>query len=156
VELGFAPGVLGMIFAVGGVSSLLGALLARRVTTRLGAGPTMILGLCLTGLGILFVPLAPGATAVGALLLIMQQLVEDGAPTVYDITEVSLRQALAPNRLQGRVNASVRMASLAAMLLGSVTAGVLGETIGLRATLVVAAINPLIGALWLATSPVRT
>src|SRR5262249_44937253 len=78
-ELGFAPGVLGMIFAVGGVSSLLGALLARRVTTRLGAGPTMILGLCLTGLGILFVPLAPGATAVGALLLIMQQLVEDGA-----------------------------------------------------------------------------
>jgi len=37
-----------------------------------------------------------------------------------------------------------------------VTAGVLGETIRLRATLVVAAINPLIGALWLATSPVRT
>ncbi|HVN84834.1 MAG TPA: MFS transporter [Candidatus Binatia bacterium] len=155
-ELGFAPGVLGMIFAVGGVSSLVGASAAQRATQRFGVGSTMITGLLCTGLGILLVPLAPGATALGAALLIAQQLVEDGAATIYDLTEVSVRQSLAPSRMLGRVNASLRMASLAAMLLGSLVGGVLGETIGLRATLVVAALSPLVAAVWLAGSPVRS
>jgi MFS family permease len=154
-ELGFAPGVLGMIFAVGGVSSLLGALVGRRATIRWGIGPTLIGGLGLTGLGILFAPLAPGATLVGALLLIAQQLVEDGAATVYDIIEVSLRQVLAPPAMLGRINASMRMAGLVAMLLGALVGGVLGESIGLRMTLVVAATSPFIAAVWLACSPVR-
>jgi Na+/melibiose symporter-like transporter len=58
--LGFEPGILTMFWAVGGISSLLGATLATSVTRRLGVGPTMIAGLVLSGCGMLLIPLAQG------------------------------------------------------------------------------------------------
>ncbi|HEU4759437.1 MAG TPA: MFS transporter [Dehalococcoidia bacterium] len=154
-DLGFHPGILGMIFAVGGVSSLLGSLVAGRSARRLGTGTTMVGGVLLMGLSMLFVPLAQGATVLAAALLLAQQLMGDGAFTVYEINQVSLRQAITADRLLGRVNASIRFAGLAAMLVGALVGGLLGETIGLRATLVVGAGGLCLGALWLALSPVR-
>ncbi len=154
-DLGFDPGVLGMIFAAGGVSSLLGALVAGRAARRLGAGPAMVAGVLLMGLSMLFVPVARGATVVAAMLLLAQQLVGDGAFTVYEIQQVSLRQAVTADRLLGRVNASIRFAGLGAMLVGALIGGLLGETIGLRATLVVGAGGMCLGSLWLVFSPVR-
>ncbi len=68
---------------------------------------------------------------------------------------MSLRQAITPERVLGRVNANLRMIELGAMLAGSLVAGLLGEVIGLRLTLVVGASAGLFGALWLAASPVR-
>ena len=145
-----------MIFAVAGVSSLLGALMAGRTARRLGTGPAMVLGVLLMGLSMLFVPLAHGATIVAAALLLAQQLMGDGAFTVYEINQVSMRQAITAERLLGRVNASIRFAGLGAMLVGALVGGLLGETIGLRATLVVGAGGMSLGALWLLLSPVRS
>ncbi len=68
---------------------------------------------------------------------------------------MSLRQGIAPERLLGRVNASVRFVAQGAMLLGSLTGGLLGDALGLRATLVVGAGGGLAAAIWLALSPVR-
>jgi MFS family permease len=154
-ELGFQPGVLGLIFAVGGVSSLLGALLAGPVIRRFGIGPAMLLGLILFGVARLFVPLAQDATLVAAALLVTQQLVGDGVITIYLISQVSLRQAITPDRLLGRVNASIQFADLGAMVVGTFLGGLLGEAIGLRPTLVVAACGTFLAALWLAVSPLR-
>jgi MFS family permease len=154
-ELGFRPGVLGMIFGVGGVTSLLGALFAGRIAGRIGIGPAMILGVVFTGLGALFLPFAPGATLVGALCLIANQIVTDPAATVYEINQTSLRQAMTPPHLLGRVNASLRFAGLGAMLLGGLAGGVLGETIGVRPALFLAASGITLAALWLLASPLR-
>ncbi|MBI2886220.1 MAG: MFS transporter [Chloroflexi bacterium] len=153
-ELGFETGVLGMIFAVGGVSSLAGALVAERATRRLGVGGAMVLGLALTGLAVLLLPLAPGATAVGAALLVGQQLLGDGAYTLYSISQVTLRQSVTPPPLLGRVNGSIRVLGLGAMLLGALAGGLLAEAAGLRWTLVAAAGGVLLAALGLALSPV--
>src|SRR5437870_10569132 len=57
--LNFQPGVLGMIYAVGGVSSLVGAVFASRAALRLGIGPSMVAGLAFIGASMLLVPLAP-------------------------------------------------------------------------------------------------
>ena len=116
----------------------------------------MILCLLLSGLGALLIPLAGGATVVAALLLIAQQLTTDGAFTVYEINQMSLRQVIAPDRLLGRVNASIRFVGIVTMLLGTLLGGWLGERIGLRATLVVGACGIPLAALWLVLSPVRT
>ena len=155
-ELGFAPGILGMIFAVGGISSLVGAVVTMPATRRLGVGPAMVVGLILSTLSSFFIPLAQGATLLAAVFLIAQQLMGDGGFIVYEINQVSLRQALAPERLLGRVNASMRFVAQGALLLGSLTGGLLGELIGLRTTLVMGACGALIAALWLALSPVRS
>ncbi len=154
--LGFEPGILGMIWAVGGISSFLGAVAAARTTRRFGIGPAMVVGLLLMGISQLFIPLAEGATLVAALLLIAQQLTGDGAFTIYEINQVSLSQSVAPERLLGRVNASMQFIGLGATFAGSLLGGVLGETIGVRTTLVLGACGTLLAALWLVLSPVRT
>jgi MFS family permease len=154
-DLGFSPGVQGLIYAVGGLTSLAGATVAGRVTARLGTGRTMILCLAVSGLGTLCLPLAHGAGPAAVLLLIANQLITDPAWTIYEVTEVSLRQSVAPKRLLGRVNASIRFAGLAATLTGAAVAGILGGMIGARPTMLLGIGATLLAALWLLRSPVR-
>jgi MFS family permease len=132
--VGFNPGVLGLIFAVGGVSSFLGAMIAGRLT-RFGVGTVMVAALFLAALGEAFIPLATAANAIGIVYLVLQQLIGDAAFTIYDINEVSLRQAIAPAHMLGRVNACVRVTEFGSLLVGTVLAGLTGEAIGPRNTL---------------------
>ena len=150
--LGFEPGFLGMIFAVGSVSSFLAAGLARRADTSLGSGRTMLLGYGLLAVGSVLIPLAPGATLVGAILLVGHQLIGDGGDTLFEISQTSLRQRIVPNDLLGRVTGSMRFGGSASMLVGALTAGALGERLGPRALFWVAALSVIAGALWLLRS----
>jgi MFS family permease len=138
-DLGIATGPQGMIYAVGGVSSFLGAILAGRIARRLGIGRTLVSGLALGGVGLVLVPMAHGGGVGAVALLVSQQIVSDGALTAYQIHALSLRQALAPARLAGRIHSGFRFANLAAMLLGTLTAGALAGWIGMRATLALGA-----------------
>ena len=153
--LDFQPGVLGMIYAVGGVSSLVGALFAARAASRLGIGPAMISGLAVIGASMLLVPLAPEGAVLAGAFLVAQQL-GDGGFVIYSINEVTLRQTIAPDRLLGRVNAAFEICAHGVLLLGILAGGALGETLGLRGTLAIGAGAMLLAALCLAASPVRT
>ncbi len=153
-ELGFSPSVLGLVFAVGAVSSLVGAIVVERVTSRLGAGLTMVLGVAGLGLSVLLIPLAPGAGLLGLGLLVMHQL-GDGWFFLFEVNHTSLRQRIIADSLQGRVNGFLRVTESGAMLAGAAVGGLLGEWIGLRLTLVVAALVAMSAAALLAASPVR-
>jgi MFS family permease len=153
-EVGFSPGVLGMIFAVGGLTSLAGAALAGRSSSFGGLGPALVLSSFLMSTGTLFMPLAASVSVVGVACLVMNQLISDPAWTFYDINSVSLRQAITPNRLLGRMNASIRFVEFGAMLAGTALGGVLGEVIGLRETLFLSAGGGFVAAAWLLFSPV--
>jgi MFS family permease len=153
--LGFEPGVLGVIFGLGGLSSLAGAILAGSFARRWGAGPAMIAGLAMMGVSMLFIPIAQGATLVAAGLLIAQQISGDGMFMVFDINATSLRQSIAPEHMLGRVNAFNRMLDLGFTLLGILIGGAIGQTIGLRAALYTGAASMLAAAIWLLLSPVR-
>lgn len=152
-NLGFEPGVLGMIFAVGGVSSLLAAALTPRLTARLGETRAMAVGLALTALGSLLVVLAPGATILGVAFLVGQQLVGDSGATLFLVNNKSLVQAAAPDRLLGRVTATVRFGTVVTMLAGSLAGGLLGELLGVRAAYALSPLVTLTAAIWLARLP---
>ena len=154
-ELGFGPGVLGMIFAVGGVTSLFGALAAGPVTRRAGIGPTLIVGHLVTGLGSLFLIAAGDTSALAVVLLVANQCVTDPAATVADITSTSLRQSVAPARVIGRVNAGIRFISLLMTLVFTLLAGLLAGAIGLRGVMAFGVALNFLPALWLVLSPVR-
>src|SRR5262249_53171865 len=81
-ELGFETGPLAMIFAVGGVSSLLGSVLVRPVTRALGVGPAMIAGLLVAGGLLMPLTAAHGHGVFGAVCLLVQQL-GDGAVSIF-------------------------------------------------------------------------
>ncbi len=153
-EVGFGPGVLGLIFAVGGVTSLGGSFLAGRAHLFGGVGPAMVLAALLRAVGTLFMPLASSVSVLGAGLLVANQCVTDPAGSFYDINDVSLRQAVTPHEVQGRMFASCRFIEFGAMLLGTAVGGVLGEPIGLRETLFAATALMGVSAVWLAFSPV--
>ena len=148
-ELGFEAGPLAMIFAVGGVSSLVGSVLVGPVTRALGVGPAMIAGLLVAGLLLLPLVLAQRHSASAAVCLIVQQL-GDGAMLVFLINEVSLRQTIVAPGLMGRVNSSVGFLRSIARLSGVLVAGVAGEIIGLRATLGLGGAVVTLGAIFLA------
>jgi MFS family permease len=154
-ELGFKPAHLGMIFGIGGLSSLIGAVTVTRIGRWLGAGRTMVLGILMASLGCLPVPLAPAASLAGVACLVLNQLVTDPGCIWFEITQSSLRQAIVPDRLLGRVNASMRFAGLLASLAGVAMAGALGEVIGLRSTLLLGVAGVVLAAVMLALSPVH-
>jgi MFS family permease len=155
-ELGLDAAAIGIVAAVGGVSSLFAALLTERATKRFGVGAVVIGGVLIGILGFFFVPLAPAASPLVAMLfLIGQQLVTDPAMTAYDITDTSLRQAIVHDRQLGRVKATVTVAVLLAQLVATLGAGFIALEIGLRAVLVIGPAVGLLGVVALWFSPVR-
>lgn len=155
--LGLSPALVGIVAGVGGASSFIGAVVAARSTRRWGIGQVAIAAMLLSALGNLFIPLAPaGLPLIAVACLVAQQLIADSAVTVYDVTEVSVRQALVADRELGRVAATFSVLAVAAQLVATVGAGLLAEVIGLRAVAFLAPIGGLLGAAILWWSPVRT
>lgn len=148
------PGPIGIVFGVGGLASLGGALATRSVARRLGSGGAMLGGLLVYRLGAFLVALATGPASLILLLLAGQQAT-DGAYTVFHITRLSLIQRLVPDQLLGRVSATFHVLERGAMLAGLFTGGLLGNWLGPRATLFVGAIGALSGVAILYRSPVR-
>ncbi len=146
-ELGFAPGVLGMLFALGAVSSLGSALASERVPERLAGGPAMVAGLAISSLGSLLLALAPGPTLWGVAAIAAQQIVGDGGHVLYEVHQRSLRQKITPAHLLGRVSGALRLLNSVAMLGGTALGGWLGSAFGLRATLIAGAGGAALAAL---------
>lgn len=152
--LGLPPAGIGAILAVAGPSGLLGALVVAPATRRLGVGRTLLAGTVLFTAGDFALAFAGGSRlSTVALLVLAQALIGVGSP-LYNITAISLRQALTPDRLLGRVTASARLVSVGTLPLGALLGGALSERFGVRATLVVAAVGMLLPLVWLVRSPV--
>jgi hypothetical protein len=77
----------------------------------------------------------------------------DGLFVIWDVNEISLRQAITPDHVLGRVNAGFRVAGQGAMLAGALAGGILGELAGLRLTLVIASCGLLAAAFVVMLSP---
>jgi len=152
-EVGFDPGLLGVIFAVGGLTSIPGAILANR-TWFGGLGPSLIGSVLIRAAGMAFMPLAGSVSALSTGYLVANQVVTDPAWMYYEVNEVTLRQSVTPDRLQGRMNATMRGLEFAGMIAGTVLAGALGEYWGLREALFTAVGITASAALVLAFSPV--
>jgi predicted MFS family arabinose efflux permease len=120
----------------------------------IGVGPTIVASAFVGSVAALVVPLATRSTAVP--LLITFGLVGSFANVIYNVTQVSLRQAITPERLQGRMNATMRFMVWGTIPIGSLVGGALGDAIGLRATLWVGALGGLTAVLPVLFSGVRS
>ena len=154
-DLGFAPGVQGVIYAVGGLTSFGGAVVADSCRRRFGVGGAMMGGLMFGGLGVLVVAGAPHIALVAVAMLIAQQIISDPGWTVYEINATSARQALAPATVLGRVSAAERFGGMVATLVASIIAGVVADAVGARFVLALGAGCTFTGVAVIFFSPVR-
>jgi predicted MFS family arabinose efflux permease len=152
--LGLSPAVFGFIIAIGGVSGLAGNLMAERLTKRFGFGRTLIAAAIVAGIASFGIPLAHGPAGVAAAFLIATQTGDVSWP-VYTIAEVSLRQAVTPDRLLGRVNSAMQILFRGIVPVGAVVGGGAAQFIGIRSALFIGAAGLLLSTLWLVFSPVR-
>lgn len=152
--LGLSPGVIGLVISLGSVGSLVAAFTATRISGRFGIGPTTIGVMLISAPATLLFALAPaGNEAIP--VLVLAQLVIGFAVVVYNIVQVSYRQAICPPRLQGRMNSVMRFIVWGTIPLGALTGGALANAIGLRQTMVIGAIGGGLAVLWIVFSPQR-
>ncbi|MGY5125000.1 MFS transporter [Streptomyces nigrescens] len=151
--LGLAPGVVGLVLAASAVGGLTGALCAGRLAARLGQARIIWLSALATGPFAMLWPLS-GRGAGAALFAVGSGVVFFGA-VVYNVAQVSFRQALCPPRLLGRMNATLRFLMWGTLPLGALAGGALADAFGARTALVWCAAGFLVVPLPLLLSPLR-
>jgi hypothetical protein len=153
-ELHLGAGTIGVFFSIASVGGLVGALTATKIAARIGQGPAIWIPVAVAGPFQLLIPMAQR----GWLLWVaaFAYLVIWFCVSVNNITQVSFRQGLTPERLLGRMNATMRFLVWGSAPLGGLVGGVLGQLLGPRPTLWLAAIGGLIPFLPLFLSPLRT
>ncbi len=153
-ELELSAGLIGLVFSLGSAGSLVAAFSATRLSNRFGIGPTTIAAGFLWGPAMLPVAFAPAG--YGAIpFLVVAVFVGGFSIVVYNIVQVSYRQAICPPRLQGRMNSVMRFIVWGTIPIGALVGGALGTWIGLRATIAVGAIGGSLAILWIVFSPQR-
>lgn len=155
-ELDLPPAAVGLVFALGSLGFPVGAASAGWVSRRIGVGPAIVWGAGVSDAAFLLAPLAAGPPAPAVAVLALSRLVATIGGPITAINQLSLRQMITPDRLQGRVNGTMRVFGLGLVPLGALLGGALGDLIGVRPTLLVGALGLQIGFLILYRSPVRT
>ena len=136
--LRLSPVELGLVFALGSLTALIGAAATPLLARRWGSVRVVWLCVAATGPFTLLGPAAQPGALVGVLVLSMA--IGEFGQIVYAITNVSLRQRLCPASILGRVNATMRFLMMGLFPVGAVVGGLLAEFVGLRWTLWLAAV----------------
>jgi len=153
-ELDMSVVLIGVVLAIGNVGWLAGAVAASRLAAGLGVGRTLVGSTLLFGPSLLLVPAAPQSQP--APFLVAALLLATFGGIVFNVTGISFQQAVTPDRMLGRLNATRRFIVWGVIPLGSLTGGALASLIGLRPTLWVGTIAGSFCFLPLLLSPVRS
>lgn len=137
-ELKMSPALIGAAFSLGSVGGLVASLVAGPISRRFGVGRVIVTTVALGGPFEFAVGLgSAGADALNLLLIAAAGFVMGGSGTIYNINQVSLRQAITPEAMSGRMNATMRWFVWGTMPIGSIIGGIIGETLGVRAAILI-------------------
>ncbi|HYM49728.1 MAG TPA: MFS transporter [Candidatus Limnocylindrales bacterium] len=150
--LDLKPGQVGLIFGVGAIGFLVGALIASTAAARLGLGVTLAVAIGIGAVANLAIPLALYGPPV--MVLTVLTFVAFLTQPVYNINQVSLRQAMTPDRVQGRMNATMRTIVWGTIPIGSFLGGTLGSTVGIVQTILIGGAVGTLAILWVVLGPV--
>ncbi|TQM82975.1 putative MFS family arabinose efflux permease [Saccharothrix saharensis] len=153
-ELGFDAFLFGVTFAAGGLGGLLGASLSGPAGRRFGVGPVIVAARWLTPVGYALVPLATSGTG-GFVLLCAAQFVFYLSATLDGPVEMGYRQSITPDRLLGRMNATMRSVNRGMIVFGALLGGALADRLGSRTALWLAVAGLVGQAAWISTTAVR-
>lgn len=151
-SLALSPTSIGLVFAAGSIGAIVGAVTSSRITSSIGLGKTIIVSNILSGLPLVLMIFAyPG----NALIILMPLMFANGILMVlYNVNQISLRQSITPERLQGKMNATMRFLVWGVFPIGGIMGGLLGDVLGLRTILLISGVGTTLSFLWVYLSPV--
>jgi predicted MFS family arabinose efflux permease len=153
-DLHLSPFLLGVVVSAGGVGSLVGSFFASRVIARLGFGRALIWAAAGASILGVLTPLAGGPLPLATLMVFLPQLIGDGLQTIEGVAELSLIQGVIPDRILGRVNATLEVFSHGiAYPLGALLAAALAGWIGVRGVIAIGWAGMAVSILLLVFSP---
>jgi MFS family permease len=153
-DLGLSPGEIGIVFGLGNIGSIVGAVIASRFTRLIGLGPAIVLSMFLGTPGLLLIAIAPQAFPVP--FLVASGLLFGLSAVIYNINQVSFRQAITPAAMQGRMNATMRFVVFGTIPLGQILGGIIATTIGVHEAIWIGAAGSGLAVVPLLITPVRT
>lgn len=152
---------LGLALAASGVGGVVGALLATRIGLRWGVGWTVIAGTAVMSVAWTLIALVPtghgaGAQWISLAVIAVGQALFGLALGAENANEMGYRQAVTPDALQGRMNATMRSVNRAALVIGAPVGGLLADAIGFRPTILIGVAGLLVSLVIMAASPFRS
>jgi MFS family permease len=155
-ELGLNVTLVGTVFGLGALGVLLGALVSPRLSKKIGVGPAIVVSMFVGGPATILIALMPPNAPVAAALLFCSVFLTGLSAVVYNVNQVSFRQAITPLDMQGRMNATMRFVVWGTLPIGSLLGGVLASFLPVRTTILVGAAVASAAFLWVLLSPVRS
>jgi MFS family permease len=151
--LELTPAQMGVIFSLGAVGGLVGAIATPRIVKRFGEARTVPISAIGFSLAPVLLPVATLVPQIAFPFLVVQFFIMSFTVLLYNITQVTFRQRITPPRLLGRMNASIRFCVWGVMPIGALVAGALGTWIGVVPTLWIAAGLELLAGLFVIIGP---
>ena len=147
------PAETGLLIAVASLGGVAGGALSGRLSRRIGSARLIWFSMLVLSLPQLLVPLAEPGWRVAAFVVGLAGFWFSAV--VYNVAQVSYRQAICPPRLLGRMNAAVRWVVWGTLPLGGLLGGALGTAVGVRTTLWIAFAGSWLAGWWVFFSPLR-
>ena len=151
--LGLSPATLGFVFSVGAIGGLLGAIATPWFTRWLGEGTSISVSALGSAVAAASLPLSAVFPQFAIPILIVGEFIFTFLVLVYNITQVTMRQRLTPQRLLGRMNASIRFIVWGVLPIASLLSGFLGTAIGILPTMWIGVVGGVLGSGFALFSP---
>ena len=148
-ELDFSPGMIGALASIGSVGLFAGSYISPRLSKKIGVGPSIGIALIVMSLSGFVLPLAGGPTAAIYALVAVSEVAFLVGLVIYQVLQVSVRQSMTPDSLQGRITSIMVVSSRAAAPLGAIIGGLVGQQVGLRESLLISSAGMGAAVFWL-------
>jgi MFS family permease len=154
-DLGLKAGTIGLAAGVAAVGALIGSVLVTRMSKRFGVGPTTMFAVTIECAVMLFMPFTPGGHPLLATIVLSAILAVNGFGTAASsIVATTVRQAITPRHLIGRMTATYKFFSYGVIAFGALLGGLFGELLGIRHGMLVGAIGLMSTVVWTAFSAI--
>ena len=142
-ELGMTAQAIGLCYVGMGVGTILASVYGKRVSEKFGPGPTIVAGIAASAAGWLALAIAP-ANVWGVVFFGFMLTCFSGGATLIFVNFLSLRQAVTPEPLLGRMTSTMRWLILIGAAPGALIGGYVGEHFGLRTSLALAGVGAIV------------
>jgi predicted MFS family arabinose efflux permease len=154
-NLHLGPSAVGIVLMIGSIGYFIGAFLPQWASKTFGLGRAIMLAAGVIWIAQFLFVFAAGPNEIAVPILVAAIFLDGFGSPGYDVNQFSLRQAVTPDHILGRVNASARVFIRGMVPLGALAGGAVAASYGLRAAMAVGTVGPPIAILLIWFSPIR-